>query len=71
MDKVAAGQLRMLGIDVKRGSRWIKAGTPYLVLGQPEDVTTVKGSISWLCLLDGATVSWHVNDVQKDALVQQ
>ena len=66
MDEVAAGQLRLVPIDIRQGSEWIKAGTPYLVLGQQEG-----DDISWQCLLGGTTLSWHVNDVQKDKLVVQ
>ena len=66
MDKVEAGQLRLVPIDIRQGSEWIKAGTPYLVIGQQEG-----DDISWRCLLGNTTVSWHVEDVKRDKLVVQ
>lgn len=67
MDKVAAGQLRLISTGVRYGNGWIEAGTPYLVLDGPDP----DSSISWLCLLAGKTVSWHEADVRKDKLVVQ
>ena len=65
MDKVAAGQLRLVPIDIRYGSEWVKAGTPYLVLGRPETDSSI---ITWHCLLAGRTVCWHESDIKKDRL---
>lgn len=67
MDKVEAGQLRLVPIDIRYGSEWVKAGTPYLVLGRHEP----DSSISWRCFLAGRTVCWHESDIKADKLVVQ
>lgn len=79
MDKVAAGQLRLLSSDIISVStgRLIKSGTPYLVVGR-EVQLTLDGreyenddTVSWTFLLEGETLSWHEHIIAADPLVVQ
>lgn len=77
MDKVAAGQLRLVSTDIRYGEDWVKAGTPYLVLRQLEELTLDgkpyenNDTPSWVCQMGGNTYNWYEDDVAADRLVVQ
>lgn len=72
MNKVSKGQLRLVSIDIRYGEDWVKAGTPYLVLGKDEsDWHDPNGESAWRCQMGGNTYNWYEDDVAADRLVVQ
>lgn len=71
MNKVTAGQLRLLGCKIYNAGSRFEQGTPYLVLSRVSTEESYPADPAWHCMVGNNTIKILEEDIKTDRLVVQ